>query len=119
MLYPCPACGFEVFDEPSGSYALCPLCDWEDDQVQLHFPGMSGGANQASLFESQRRTLCLFTSDVLLHSGYRRCPDWRPLRDEECGNFPGSPMNGREYLDAAASAEESKYYWRSLGDETG
>jgi hypothetical protein len=43
--YPCPACGFEVFDDAPGSYDLCPVCDWEDDGVQLRYPSMRGGAN--------------------------------------------------------------------------
>ena len=27
--HPCPSCGFVVFEEPPGSYAICPVCDWE------------------------------------------------------------------------------------------
>ena len=57
MPHPCPACGFEVFDEPAGSYDICPVCDWEDDEVQLRFPAMRGGANKESLFEWQQQVL--------------------------------------------------------------
>ncbi len=57
MLYPCPACGFEVFDDMPGSYQICPICDWEDDAVQLKFPAMRGGANGESLFEKQQKEI--------------------------------------------------------------
>ena len=65
--YPCPACGFEVFLEPSGSYDICPVCGWEDDEVQLRFPAMRGGANKASLFESQQRVLQQIPLQILAH----------------------------------------------------
>jgi hypothetical protein len=57
MLYPCPVCGFEVFPDPPGSYDFYPICGWEDDEVQLRFPAMRGGANKASLFECQQHLL--------------------------------------------------------------
>jgi hypothetical protein len=25
--YPCPCCGFLVFDEEPGSFSICPICD--------------------------------------------------------------------------------------------
>lgn len=53
-LYPCPCCGHLVFDEPPGSFQICPVCYWEDDIVQLADPSYRGGANQASLAEAQR-----------------------------------------------------------------
>src|SRR5690349_10060472 len=36
--YPCPCCGYMSFEEPPGSYNICPICFWEDDAVQLAFP---------------------------------------------------------------------------------
>ena len=53
-LYPCPCCGYLVFDEGPGSYAICPVCGWEDDLSQLRFTGM-GEAN-APLIECQQAT---------------------------------------------------------------
>lgn len=41
-LYPCPCCGYLVFDEEPGSYDNCPVCGWEDDLSQLRFPTMAG-----------------------------------------------------------------------------
>ncbi len=52
--YPCPCCGYLVFDEPAGSFEICRICFWEDDDVQLAFPHMGGGANALSLIEAQK-----------------------------------------------------------------
>ncbi|MBO0846033.1 MAG: hypothetical protein J2P22_11530 [Nocardioides sp.] len=35
--YPCPCCGYLVFDEEPGSYDICAVCGWEDDLSQLRF----------------------------------------------------------------------------------
>ncbi len=43
-----------MFNEPPGSYDICPICFWEDDNVQLRWPDYAGGANALSLIESQR-----------------------------------------------------------------
>ena len=53
-LYPCPCCGYLTFDESPGSFAICPICFWEDDVVQLVYPRMTGGANHISLCEAQQ-----------------------------------------------------------------
>jgi Cysteine-rich CPCC len=45
-LYPCPCCGYRTLpQEAGGTYALCPICFWEDDGVQLDDPDYEGGAN--------------------------------------------------------------------------
>jgi hypothetical protein len=73
VLYPCPACGFEVFNQPAGSYDLCPVCNWEDDDVQLRFPAMQGGANSKSLHKCQQEVLQRLPPEVIAHEGYHRC----------------------------------------------
>jgi len=57
ITYPCPCCGYLVFSEAPGSYAICPLCYWEDDIEQLRYPSFAGGANAPSLIDSQRNTI--------------------------------------------------------------
>lgn len=52
--FPCPCCGHRVFDEPPGSYAICQVCSWEDDAVQLRWPDWQGGANDPSLIKAQQ-----------------------------------------------------------------
>ncbi len=84
MMYPCPSCGFLVFGEPPGSYAICSVCAWEDDELQLRFPGYSGGANHYSLGEYQRRFCSQIPEGIEVYLGYRRYPEWRPLRPDEC-----------------------------------
>ena len=110
--YPCPACGFQVFDEPPGSYDICPICGWEDDDVQLRFPGMTGGANKQSLFEYQRSFLRGVPIDVQERKGYRRDPAWRPLNLKECIASEKAPRTGLDYFQAAAEGPYDEYYWR-------
>lgn len=46
MSHPCPCCGYLTFDEePNGTFEICPVCYWEDDNVQNHDPDYEGGAN--------------------------------------------------------------------------
>lgn len=111
MLYPCPACGFEVFNEAAGSYDICPVCGWEDDDVQLRFPALRGGANKESLVEWQERVVRQLPLNMAAHKGYCRCLDWRPLTQAESSDTRRMPTNGREYFDAI-DAEEPRYYWR-------
>lgn len=112
--YPCPGCGFIVFDEPTGSYDICPLCNWEDDHVQLANPGMGGGANGESLYEHQLRALKHLPIQFKERMGYPRDPSWRPLRPEECRPNPNAPTSGQEYFEAAVKDSPS-YYWKSDG----
>lgn len=103
--YPCPSCGFLVFAEPAGSYAICPICDWEDDVVQLEAPGYAGGANHDSLYNHQQGiALMLVPFGIDLFRGYRRAPGWRPVRPEEALAELPDP---RADLD-----DERIYYWR-------
>jgi hypothetical protein len=51
---PCPCCGFlTLADRPPGTYAICPVCWWEDDDVQARDPDHTGGANRLSLRQAQ------------------------------------------------------------------
>ncbi|MFE9647271.1 CPCC family cysteine-rich protein [Streptomyces sp. NPDC006365] len=51
--YPCPCCGHLVHENPPGSFRVCPVCGWEDDLVQLRWPGAKG-ANRYPLIEAQQ-----------------------------------------------------------------
>ena len=53
--FQCPCCGYYTFDESlEGSYAICAVCFWEDDAIQLAKPDYCGGANQVSLQQAQQ-----------------------------------------------------------------
>lgn len=54
MSYPCPCCKYLTFDEePNGSFEICPVCFWEDDNVQNEDPSYDGGANGICLKEAK------------------------------------------------------------------
>ena len=53
-MYPCPCCGNVTLSErPPGTFEICPLCRWEDDEAQFRDPEMRGGANDASLEQAR------------------------------------------------------------------
>jgi hypothetical protein len=71
----CPCCGYKTLDEePPGTYAICSICYWEDDDVQYSDPDYKGGANEVSLRHSQQNFI-----------KYRAC-------DEESIKFVRKPI---------------------------
>ena len=36
-------------EKPPGTFEICPVCFWEDDEVQFRDPDYEGGANSVSL----------------------------------------------------------------------
>jgi hypothetical protein len=50
----CPVCGYYTLDadEP---YHICPVCDWEDDPIQVDDPDFWGGANELSLNDYKKQ----------------------------------------------------------------
>lgn len=84
--FPCPCCGYRTFDTPPGSYDICPVCFWEDDQVQLRWPEWSTGANRLSLVDAQATYAEIGASEPRLRVHVRaprpdesREPEWRPV----------------------------------------
>lgn len=50
MSYTCPCCGYLTFEgEIRGTFEVCPVCYWEDDNVQNQEPDYGCGANGISL----------------------------------------------------------------------
>ena len=66
---PCPACGFLTLGGTYGSYVICPVCGWEDDQLQLANPASGGGANSESLVEAQADALDVHRLELASRSG--------------------------------------------------
>ncbi len=112
-LFPCPACGFLVFEETPGSYTCCPLCDWEDCAVQLRYPFATAGPNRPLVIE-QEAALRRFPLETAEAKGFRRDPKWRPLRRDEASEFPAGPEDGRSYFDSIPDYDvgQELYYWR-------
>ncbi len=117
MKYPCPCCGYLVFDESPGSYEICPICFWEDDLAQLRFPRMSWGANRVSLIEAQENYFRHGVSELRFRSNVRaaeasdvREPQWRRIdvhadRIEEL-------IQGKDYGCSYPEDVTEFYYWR-------
>ena len=58
MKYTCPCCGYKTLDEdPPGTYDICEICFWEDDNIQFEDPDYEGGANIPSLRQAQKNYL--------------------------------------------------------------
>lgn len=54
-LFACPCCGHRTLgEEPPGTFEICPVCFWEDDNVQFTDPDSRGGANRVSLNEAKQ-----------------------------------------------------------------
>lgn len=46
----CPVCGGATLD----AFEVCPVCDWQNDRVQMEHPDMEGGANNMSLNQAKK-----------------------------------------------------------------
>ncbi len=58
MNYPCACCGYSTLDEePSGTFAVCPVCYWEDDNIQNGDPTYEGGAIKKEFVQEVRAPL--------------------------------------------------------------
>ncbi len=82
-LQTCPSCGFKVFSEPSGSYEICTICNWEDDPVQALDPDIKGGANSLSLREFQDKILKEIPQETKTYQGFEKDQNWKPLRKDK------------------------------------
>jgi hypothetical protein len=50
MNFACPCCRNRTLsEEPPGTFEVCPVCFWEDDELQLKNVDYASGANNVSL----------------------------------------------------------------------
>jgi len=117
--FPCPCCGYLVFDYQPGFHQICPICGWEDDLSQLRFPLMPGGSNTVSLEDAQRNFRAYGASERR-NIGRTRAPldceeveeDWR-LLDTAVDNVE-EPSRGIRYGDSYPWPDTTVlYYWRT------
>jgi Cysteine-rich CPCC len=70
--YACPCCDhFTLEEPPAGSFAICPVCWWEDDNFQFSDPSYPGGANSPSLTKARSNYLAFGASDERLRKHVR------------------------------------------------
>lgn len=114
MKFTCPCCGYKTLSEFPGSYEVCEICFWEDDQIQILDPWYEGGANVLCLRQAQIN----FTqfgaceSSAVPHvrkptSTDQRDPLWRQVKDSDRA-FVKLP---RDLEDVSVSTPERWYYW--------
>jgi hypothetical protein len=115
---PCSCCGYLVFDEPPGSYAICPICFWEDDHVQLRFPTLEGGADKLSLTQSQGNFAAFGACEERFQKDVRRPKEtdvkdleWRMI-DESMDRFE-EPITDSGQFTPYPDDRTTLYYWRS------
>lgn len=53
--YACPCCGSRTLHDPErGSFEICPICLWEDDEIALEQPDTVCGPNPVSLNQARQ-----------------------------------------------------------------
>jgi cysteine-rich CPCC protein len=78
LRYACPCCDLlTLTDPPTGTFAICPVCRWEDDNVQYEDLDTLSGANAVSLRQARANFQRYGVSDP------RRRERARPPRPEE------------------------------------
>ncbi len=116
--FPCPCCGYRVFQRQPGNHEKCPICLWEDDLAQLRFPRLPGSANHVSLEQGQQNYAEIGTAERR-YRGEGRMPfdeetresSWRPL-DPARDNVE-EPQRDIDYADSYPLADTTVlYYWR-------
>jgi hypothetical protein len=76
--YACPCCGFLTRSRQEyGTYEICPVCGWEDDDDQFENPDQDGCANDVSLNQARENFKNIGASDKNLVDKVRS-----PLPDE-------------------------------------
>ncbi|HEL4242949.1 CPCC family cysteine-rich protein [Stenotrophomonas riyadhensis] len=111
---PCPSCGFLTLKGFYGSFAICPICDWEDDGVLLANPTSVGGASGESLAQAQQKALFRLPIGVNVASGFRRGSSWRPLSSSEIRHYEA--LRDDKHWHSKAVSHEGEAYWSNLGD---
>lgn len=85
-MYTCPCCGYKTFHTPPpGAFEICPICFWEDDDIQRDDPDYAGGANHPSLRQAQSNFKEFGASKIEMQKYVRKPtpedekdPHWKP-----------------------------------------
>lgn len=108
-MFPCPCCGRLVFDEPSGSEEICPVCFWQDDLFGLLDPYTVSGPNKVSLERGQKNFALAGSSDTRLPRR-RQAPAAKYALDH---NWRAVDAGDKFSADSYDLKRGSPYYWRA------
>ena len=77
--FPCPCCDLLTFTRPpTGTFQTCPVCAWEDDNIQFTDLDYEGGANKVSLHQARANFRSSGTSDPENRLGRPPLPEEHP-----------------------------------------
>ena len=105
-----------MFDHAPGLHHVCPICGWEDNLVQLRFPG---SCNTVSLEDGQKNYIDCGAAERR-NAGTTRVPvegeeveaGWR-LLDPSIDNIE-QPERGQNYGETYPYEDTTLlYYWRA------
>jgi hypothetical protein len=68
--YKCVCChNYSLSEAPPGTFEVCPVCFWEDDNVQFNDHTYEGGANSISLTKAREnyKNIGAISGDCLKH----------------------------------------------------
>lgn len=84
----CSCCGYlTLSEEPPGTFEICSVCNWEDDNVQFNNIEYRGGANEESLREARQNFKKFGASSLKFIKQVRApLPDEFPKTGSERGN---------------------------------
>lgn len=88
-LFTCPCCGYKTIAEQTpGTFLICAVCGWEDDNLQFDDPDLTDGANNGwSLREWQKDFYKVGENEKLVFKNlvkpdknwYEFDENWKPL----------------------------------------
>jgi len=110
-------CAWIAYETVKRPYAICGICFWEDDELQLEYATtLAGGANKPTLMNAQHDFAQFGACEPEMVAHVRRpgpCdkrdPTWRPI-DQQRDHFErwGAPERRRP-----PTRGEALYYWRA------
>jgi hypothetical protein len=113
--FPCACCGYLTLSDRPGSYEICHVCFWEDDDVQLLDPWYEGGANKTSLKQAQENFCKFGVSDQRFKENIEgvlaedvRDASWRPVTESDRKLVTTPAILAKERPDGSWPW----YYWR-------
>lgn len=89
-MYPCACCGYLTMGFPEGSFDICDVCGWVDDNVGLKDPDHARGPNRVSLNDARANYARIGVSDP------RKAGRVRPPRPNEVPDNGGTAGRSRQ-----------------------